>query len=275
MWEFIVTTDPLSLLSGLGGAALVLVVVGLVLLRREKGGRVILRNRWVLLALGSFERADDLAQAFQKAGWDTQILPSDAGLGEFLAGFHPSLLLVDRAKHGNELARLEVADARVASTPILLLDVLGAVDRQGHPMQSWVQPNATVAEILQKADRLVGRQPGPQQLSRLAEVQGPMRRGTILELLYFLANARRTGRVEILTSGLTGWIWLDKGDVRHAVLGRSEGVPALHELLDQEQGQFSFLAGASAPTRTVKASTIYLLHEYARLRDEHAKMAGH
>jgi hypothetical protein len=275
MWEFIATTDPISLLCALGGAALVLLLAAAVLVSRRRRATVELRSRWVLLALDSDSRAEDLASEFQDAGWDTQILPPDAGLGEFLAGFHPSLLVVDRSRHGADLALLEVADARVASTPILLLDVLGAVDRGAQQMRAWVEPNAKISAILEKAEQLVGRHPGPQQLSRLSEVRGPLRQGTILELLYFLANACRTGRVEIATDGTSGWIWLEGGEVRHAVLGREEGTEALHTLLDRDRGQFSFRAGASAPNRTIKSSTIYLLHEYARLRDEHAKMAGH
>lgn len=274
MWEFIATTNPISLLSALGGAASVLALAAVILLVGRRRRPVELRARWVLLALGSDDRAEDLAREFNNAGWDTQILPSNAGLGEFLSGFHPSLLVVDRSLHGSDLARLEVSDARVASTPILVLDVLGAVDRDLQPMRAWVKPNAKVAEILEKADRLVSRRPGPRQLSRLNEVQGPLRQGTILDLLYFLANARRTGRVEVVSSGVSGWIWLEGGEVRHAVLGRMEGIEALYALLDIDQGQFSFLGSASAPAKSIGSSTIYLLHEYARLRDEHAKMAG-
>ena len=215
-----------------------------------------------------------MARAFLKAGWDTQILPSTVELGEFLAGFHPSLLLLDRSAYGADLANLEVADARVASTPVLLLGVRGAVDREAQQMRAWVEPNAKTAVILAKADQLVGRHPGPQQLSKLAEVQGPIRQGTLLELLYFLANARRTGRVEVASGDAVGWIWLEGGEVRHCVMGREEGTAALHTLLDQDQGLFAFRAGVSAPSRSVKQSTIFLLHEYARLRDESAKMAG-
>jgi hypothetical protein len=274
MLEFIATTNPVSLLYALGGAACVLALAAILLLVRRGRTAVELRGRWVLLALASDDRADDLAGEFNKAGWDTQILPPNAGLGEFLAGFHPSLLVVDRSRHGADLARLEVSDARVASTPILLLDVLGAVDRDLQHMRSWVEPNAKISEILEKADKLVVRRPGPQQLSRLNEVQGPLRPGTILDLLYFLANARRTGRVEIVSSGDPGWIWLEGGEIRHALLGRVEGTAALHDLLDKDKGQFSFRGGASAPAKTIRQSTIYLLHDYARLRDEHAKMAG-
>jgi len=274
MLEFIATTNPISLLFALGGAASVLALAAILLLVGRRRRPVELRARWVLLALASDDRAEDLAQEFNKAGWDTQILPSTAGLGEFLAGFHPSLLVVDRSRHGVDLARLEVTDARVASTPILLLDVLGAVDRDLHQMRAWVEPNARFSEILEKADKLVSRRPGPLQLSRLNEVQGPLRQGTLLDLLYFLANARRTGRVEIVSSGISGWIWLEGGDVRHAVLGRVEGTAALHALMDIDQGQFSFRGGATAPSKSIKQSTIYLLHDYARQRDEHAKMAG-
>ena len=274
MWEFIATTDPISLLCALGGASCVLALAAVLLLAGRRRRPVDVRARWVLLALSSEDRAEDLATAFNKAGWDTQILPGNTGLMEFLAGFHPSLLVVDRSRHGADLSRLEVSDARVASTPILLLDVLGAVDRNLQHMRAWVEPNAKFSEILEKADKLVSRRPGPKQLSRLDEVQGPLRQGTILDLLYFLANARRTGRVEIASGGETGWIWLEGGEVRHAVLGRVEGWTALHALMDKDQGQFSFRGGASAPIKTIKQSTIYLLHEYARLRDEHAKMAG-
>lgn len=274
MWEFIATTDRLSLLCAMGGATIVLAAVLAVLLANGRRSSGELRSRWVLLALGSEERAETFSRAFQKAGWDTQIMPSTVELGEFLAGFHPSLLLLDRASYGADLARLEVADARVASTPVLLLGVRGAIDREMQQMRAWVEPNAKIPAIIAKADQLVGNHPGPQQLSKLAEVQGPIRQGTLLELLYFLANARRTGRVEVSAGDKVGWIWLEGGEVRHCVMGRHEGNTALHELLDQDQGLFAFRSGVSAPSKSVKQSTIYLLHEYARLRDESAKMAG-
>jgi hypothetical protein len=275
MWEFIATTDRVSLLCALGGAALVLVVVLAYLTTRGRRNSVELRSRWVLLALESQRQAEDLSGGFLSAGWDTQILPPGVGLGEFLSGFHPSLILLDRVGYGADLARLELSDARVASTPVLLVGLRGPVDRGNQHMRAWVDPGAKFSEILAKADQLVGRRPGPQQLSKLSEVRGPIRQGTLLELLYFLANARRTGRVEVTSGDLVGWIWLEGGEVRHCVLGREEGTAALHVLLDQERGKFAFRAGAASPGRTVKQSTIYLLHEYARLRDESAKMAGH
>lgn len=275
MWEYIMTTDPKIVLSVIGGAVVVLLVLAIFLLsRRRLRAHMEGRNRWVLLATEAGSRSDALLLAFQQAGWDAQILPSGVGLGEFLGGFHPSLLVLDPGLHGAELMSLEANDARVASTPVVLLGDL-PVDRKGAAMRSWVGKNARNKDILKAGTHLVSLIPGPNQLSRRNEVQGPISPGTLLELLYFLANAQRTGRVEIRTAGFAGWIWIEKGEIRHCHSGRSEGVKALHALLDLVQGRFGFRSGVGAPKVTVRDSTVYLLHEYARLRDERAKMAGH
>jgi hypothetical protein len=275
MWEFIRTTPPHQLAIALAGAVTVLLIVAIViLLRTGKHGTMELRSRWVLLALDDEGRAHQFLEAFQKAGWDTQVLPDTAGLGEFLAGFHPSLLVVDPTRYGSELAKLEANDARVASTPVILLDDPG-VERRQAPMRAHVGRNAKPFEVVHKAIRLVELTPEPQQLSRRTEVQGPIQAGTLLELLYFLANARRTGRVELSAKPYTGWIWIEKGEVRHCQVGRGEGVRALNFLLDLPEGRFSFKAGIGSPSITIKDPTFFLLHEYARLRDERAKMVGH
>lgn len=274
MWEYIMTTDPKIVLSVIGGCVLVLLgLVALLLSRRRLRSHMEGRNRWVLLATESTSRSDALLLAFQAAGWDAQILPQGVGLGEFLGGFHPSLLVLDPTLHGAELASLEANDARVASTPVVLLGD-HPTDRKAAPMRSWVGRHARAKEILKTGALLVALVPGPNQLSRRHEFQGPLAPGTLLELLYFLANAQRTGRVEISTAGFAGWIWIDKGEIRHCHSGRSEGEKALHALLDLVQGKFGFRAGVAPPKVTVRSSTVYLLHEYARLRDERAKMAG-
>lgn len=257
----------------LAGAAgfLVLLVIAFASRRREDKGDV--RDRWVLVALEPGSSTDNLVAAFKKRAWDIQLLPSGVGLGEFLTGFHPSLLVVDQMKYGNELTRLEATEARVASTPILFMDA-NQVDRTAVPMRAWLPGNAKIKLILEQAEKLVRSSPSPQQLSRKTEVQGPLDAGTLLELLYFQANTQRTGRMEISCEDLSGWIWIKRGEIRHAVTGRSEGTKALHILLDLFEGQFSFVADVEPPTTTIHDPTVFLLHEYARQRDERGKMAG-
>ena len=254
------------------GVGIVILVVVTILAMR-KGDSVDVRSRWILVALEPGSRTDSIVEAFRKKSWDVQILPESAGLGEFLAGFNPSLLLVDQGKYGNELTRLESTEAKVASTPILFLDAR-QVDRTVVPMRAWLPRNAKIKLILEKADKLIKARPGLQQLSRKAEVEGPLSAGTLLELLYFQANTQRTGRVEVSDGHHSGWIWIQSGEVRHAIVGRAESVEALHVLLDLPRGKFSFVADVPSPKTTIKEPTVFLMHEYARQKDERGKMAG-
>jgi len=249
----------------------VLLLIALASWRRSDLGSG--RDRWVLIALDPDGRAEDIIEAFRKKDWDVQPLPPDATLAEFLRGFNPSLLLVDQTKYGNELTRLEATDSKVASTPILYLDAK-QVDRTAVPMRAWLPGNARIKTILERADKLVRARPSAQQLSRNPQVKGALGNGTLLELLYFQANTQRTGRMEISYRGLSGWLWIQKGDIRHAVVGGIEGVEALNAMLDLVEGQFSFVAGVEPPSATISAPTVFLLHEYARQRDERGKMAG-
>ncbi len=255
--------------AGIGLAILVLVI--LFTIKREAQGEV--RDRWVLVALEPGSRTDSILQAFRTKDWDVQLLPPHATLSEFLTGFHPSLLVVDQGIHGNELTRLEATDTKVASTPILYLN-----SRQGPrsvvPMRAWIAGAGKTKVILEKAEMLVRSAPTPQQLSRKAEVQGPLAPGTLLELLYFQTNTRRTGRMEISYRGLSGWLWIKRGEIRHAVVAGIEGIKALHAMLDLGEGQFSFVAEVDPPKTSIKEPTMFLLHEYARQRDERGKMAG-
>jgi hypothetical protein len=255
-----------------GGVGLA-ILLAIVLSTRRREEPADLRNRWVLLAMESEHQTQSLAEAFRKASWDVQLFPPYTTLGEFLSGFNPSLLVVDQARHGNELARLEASEAKVASTPILYLNA-NQVDRSAVPMRAWLPAKAKTKAILEQAEKLVRARPGKQQLSRKTEVQGPIGPGTLLELLYFQANTQRTGRMEISYHGLSGWLWIERGDVRHAMVAGIEGVEALQAMLNLVDGRFSFVADVPPPTTTIRTPTVFLLHEYARQRDELGKMAG-
>jgi hypothetical protein len=255
-----------------GGVGLA-ILLGIVLSTRRREDSPIVRDRWVLLAVESESQSQLLTEAFRKASWDVQLFPPYTSLGEFLSGFNPSLLVVDQARHGNELARLEASEAKVASTPILYLNA-NQVDRSAIPMRAWLPAKAKIKSILEQADKLARARPGNLQLSRKTEVRGPIGPGTLLELLYFQANTQRTGRMEISYHGLSGWLWIERGDVRHAMVAGIEGVEALQAMLNLVDGRFSFVADVPPPTTTIRTPTVFLLHEYARQRDELGKMAG-
>lgn len=251
---------------------IVVVAVGVVLLvlffaylvQRRRFQEV--RRRWILLA----SRREGLQDALVKAGWDVQTLPADTRMGDFLPRVRPTIVVADQPEHGRDIATLEAHNASVASTPLLWLDS-AVVERAQDPSRAFLSRGARLSTILETVQRLAQAVPGPEQLSRRAEIEGKLGRGRLLELLHFLASARRTGRVEVRTSTDPAWMWFEDGQLRHALAGELSGVAAMYHCLDLERGTFAFSAGVTAPEKSIRENTLTLLHEYARLNDEHAK----
>ena len=65
-----------------------------------------------------------------------------------------------------------------------------------------------------------------------------------LELLYMLAQSRRTGVLRVYRTQ-EFQAWLQEGRVRHLEFGYLRGVPALSELLADPRGRFNFEEGTT------------------------------
>ena len=66
----------------------------------------------------------------------------------------------------------------------------------------------------------------------------------------------------------TGTLWLDRGEMVHALCGALSGEEAVYELLRWRDGNFAFIANASAPARSIDDSWQEVLMEGCRLLDE-------
>lgn len=249
------------------GVALLMLLFAFMLQRRRLQD---VRRRWILLAT----RHEGLEEALVKSGWDVQKLPHGTRMGEFLPHVRPTVVVADQPTHSQDISAMEAHNASVASTPVLWLDST-LVERIQDPSRAFLPPGAKVSTILATVRQLAQVVPGPEQLSRRAEIEGKLGQGRLLELLHFIASAKRTGRVEVRTTTDQAWMWFEDGHLRHALAGSLSGVPAMYHSLDLERGTFSFCSGVTAPEKSVRENTITLLHEYARLHDEHGKIPRH
>lgn len=254
-----------QILGGCLAGLVLLVLLIVVLLRRRRLQEV--RRRWILLAT----RHEGLEEVLVKAGWDVQTLPEGTRMGEFLPIVRPTVVIADQPKHSADVATLEARNASVASTPVLWLDAT-LISRAQDPSRAYLPPGSKVSAILEAVEKLSTVVPGPEQLSRRAEIEGKLGQGRLLELLHFLATARRTGRVEVRVGTESAWMWFEDGQLRHGLSGSLSGIPAVYHCLDMTKGSFSFRAGVTPPEKSIRESTLTLLHEYARLHDEHAKI---
>ncbi|MCB9495937.1 MAG: DUF4388 domain-containing protein [Fibrobacteria bacterium] len=258
-WSTIAASVGISLVA-------LLVILGIIVGRRRFQE---VRRRWILLAT----RHEVLEEIMVKAGWDVQKLPPNTRLAEFLPHVRPTVVIADQSAHRGDIASL-AKNASVASTPILWLDAT-VIERAPDPARAFLPPGAKVSTILETVRTLAKVIPGPEQLSRHGEIEGRLGDGRLLELLHFLATAKRTGRVEVRIGSESAWMWFEDGQIRHALAGKLTGAQAMYRCLDLPKGTFSFSSGVTPPERSIRESTLTLLHEYARQSDENAKIPGH
>lgn len=100
---------------------------------------------------------------------------------------------------------------------------------------------------------------------------------TLADEIQTLANANKTGYVEIQTEGQPSFIFIEEGQIIDAIHGERRGVDAVFSLLKLPKTANGFTNGYRHPYRTIDQPTIALLIEAARRSDEanpHPPAAG-
>ena len=189
-----------------------------------------------------------------------------------LTRLHPSLIIAHQPSYGDIISRQEEDDSSLASTPVLYLETRLV---KGHSnLRVQLPPGAKASQIGGAVLDLLGRRPTLHELSRRDNVQLEIESGKVMEFLHFLHTMEKTGKIEIRTRQITGVLWMEKGGIVHAVVGRLEGLEALHNMLDFVQGTLVFTPGLMPTRRTILDGAMSVLAEYARRRDELAKASG-
>ncbi|MCK4897395.1 MAG: DUF4388 domain-containing protein [Anaerolineales bacterium] len=90
----------------------------------------------------------------------------------------------------------------------------------------------------------------------------------LLDILSLLSVRGQTGRLELENGSQTGEIYLNDGNLVHAVTGAHMGEAAIYTLMGWLQGDFNFVPDAAAPEESLTASTEQLLLEGSRRIEE-------
>lgn len=98
--------------------------------------------------------------------------------------------------------------------------------------------------------------------------QGSLRELPLPDIIQLVAVSGKTG-VFVLKNGTEqGRIFLDRGQIVHAMLGSYRGEQAVYELSRWFAGEFVFEPGTEPPERSIEKSNTNLLMEAARQIDE-------
>lgn len=142
---------------------------------------------------------------------------------------------------------------------------LGAADYLSKPYP--------VDMILVKIRRLVTDRARSREATQGRRVLGSLGEMGVSDILEVLSKGGKSGALRLRAgeggSGPQGDLWLDGGKIVHAACPPdAAGQEALFRLLALREGEFTFEAGAPAPTRSIDAATEWLLLEGMRRLDE-------
>lgn len=98
--------------------------------------------------------------------------------------------------------------------------------------------------------------------------RGVMRRVGLEDLIQLECMNCKSTLLEIMNEKLRGRIYIERGEIIHAVAGGLCGEPALYKLLALRGGEFSLKTLEPPERRTIHGQWMQLLMEAAQLRDE-------
>jgi hypothetical protein len=99
-------------------------------------------------------------------------------------------------------------------------------------------------------------------------LKGNLAQLSLLDILRMLSSGKRSGRLDIRQGGKTGQIFLDKGNIVHAVTGTQMGENGLYTLMGWMEGEFSFSPDVEAPDSSINTTTEQLMLEAARQAEQ-------
>jgi hypothetical protein len=99
-------------------------------------------------------------------------------------------------------------------------------------------------------------------------LRGNLKQLSLLDILRMLSTGRRSGRLDIKQAGKSGEIYLDRGNIVHAVTGTQIGENGVYTLMGWLEGDFTFTPDFPAPERSIDAASEQLLLEATRQAEQ-------
>jgi hypothetical protein len=101
---------------------------------------------------------------------------------------------------------------------------------------------------------------------------GDLARVSLPDVLRLLIAGRQTGRLDLSDGASTGAVYLQSGNVTHAVDGARAGEMAVFSLMAWQEGTFSFVPNQPAPEVSISTPSEQLLEEGARVAAKWAEI---
>ncbi|MBD3239549.1 MAG: DUF4388 domain-containing protein [Chitinivibrionales bacterium] len=278
----------LLLLVGMAVVGGVILVVLLVLFVRSRvakaAARVAADKELLIVAQEPKEIRYSLSNAtwtiekcFSELGFSISRVRSLENFWQRLKSRRPDVILADWKLSPDTADEVEIAlseDPRTASVPVVYYDVPPEVPQSRRPRVKNVYYLGTeisdrdLFSIIQSHTLGVTHTSIVRKADESSAIEGDIGEGGLSSVLQLVEIGQKNGCLLIRQEKPYGMIFFENGNPVYAATKSTAGEKAIYELLDLKTGHFRFAGDKKPPERNCATSTMGVLMEWSRVKDE-------
>ncbi len=160
-------------------------------------------------------------------------------------------------------------DAMLINTPVVYLHCDNASATPENSIRTYLETNATDQELVEAITLTLKKSPEKIRFSvKPTALKGGIHVATLMELLHFLSAVKKNGQLIVTSKTQKGEIFFHNGEIVKAEIKGLKGEKAVLCILDLNSGTFEFHEKTTVVSIESTISTVKILMDWAKTRDE-------
>lgn len=275
--------------SGLAALAIVVWLIALLLRRAERSAasKMATGKELVIVAQQPKEikftltnTTSTIEKCVNKVGYAVHRAPTLQAFAQRIKHHVPDVVLVDWEAvppAADEVEMELAADLRTRQVPVVHYNVPADIPssrRPKHRNVSYLGTDFADRDLFKIVQPLATghQQTTIQRKSNdSSAIEGDITEGSLGSVFQLVEIGQKSGCLLIRNQDPAGMIFFENGNPICAATRTCKGEKAIYEILDMTAGQFRFVSGQQPPERNCATTTMGVLMEWARLKDEKAR----
>ena len=213
----------------------------------------------------------DLREFLQSIGYVANLENDKEKFMTSCKSFRPNLIVAGFEFHG-PVEKMVETDAMLINTPVIYLQSGKVPPSTDKRVRAYLEINASEKELSDAIAQCLRKSPEKIRYSvKPVALKGGIHAGTLMELLHFLAEVKKTGQLVAVSGTSKGEVSLHKGNIAKASMKGLSGAKAAEAILNLSAGSFEFHEkdpgpGSAAPEGALNTQKI--LMDWAKHKDE-------
>jgi CheY-like chemotaxis protein len=232
----------------------------------------------ILIADPSEKSRNALSHFLREKGMDViETVDGSKALAESLLR-HPDILLIDLSVGvlaPDRLVQILRTNPNTKSIPIFFLsDKEQSVSGFRPGLDEFIRKPFHEEEVLLRIQRTLFQDSLTDVFSGDSEISGNLAQVFLPDLWQMLSLNRKSGIIQVEGDGISGSIYIERGDIVSAVSQNIAGEKALFRMIPLRSGKFRFIPGKVGVRRTIHSPSQRVVMEGMRHFDELEKLGG-